>query len=431
MLRSSISLVELPWKRTDSRTRFALIAVLVSAFSVRLGVRIAFGEDYFWTNSYSAYYALAENVVSHKGLCFQTTCAWWPPLYPLFLAVTALLGKHYVLIVVPQALIGTGTVLLAFLIGKEIFCARAGLIASIITAFYPYYVMHDTALQETGMITFIVALSVWLLLRASRLNRGHDWFLAGLALGAIALTRASTAPFIPLAVIWTAWIGAPGSISERLSKAIVIVMALTVTVGPWLIRTWRITGAPVLSSQTGRALWIGNNPDTFSFYPNQSIDLSTAAAVAKLSLQDRAELERSENEIGKSRWFAAKGVAFIRQHPWLTIRRVLPKLLAGFSWRLNPLREWPAQSSYFCTYAPVSILGPLGMFLTRRRRETLLIAMAFVSFISVSAVFWAHTSHRTYLDIYFIIFVASTLHNVALSCPAAFVSTRDVRRQVN
>src|SRR5881296_1149726 len=225
-----------------SPARLVLVLVAVAAFGVRVAVRMAFGEDYFWTNSYSAYYDLAQNVLAGKGLCFETTCAWWPPLYPLFLTLTAVFGNHYLLIVIPQALIGTGTALLAFLIGKEIFGVRTGLIASIITAFYPYYVMHDTALQETGMITSFVALSVWLLLRAARLNRGHDWFLAGLALGAIALTRASTAPFIPLAVIWTAWIGAPGSISERLSKAIVIVMALTVTVGPWLIRTWRITG---------------------------------------------------------------------------------------------------------------------------------------------------------------------------------------------
>src|SRR5437667_2005804 len=41
-------------------------------------------------------------------------------------------------------------------------------------------------------------------------------------------------------------------------------MALFLTVGPWLIRTWRVSGAPVLSSQTGRALWIGNNSETFS-----------------------------------------------------------------------------------------------------------------------------------------------------------------------
>src|SRR5881296_3798698 len=193
-----------------SPARLVLVLVAVAAFGVRLVVRVGFGENYFWTNSYSDYYDLAQNVLAGKGLCFETTCAWWPPLYPLFLALTAVFGKHYLLIVIPQALIGTGTALLAFLIGKEIFGIRAGIIASIITAFYPYYVMHDTALQETGMITSFVALAVSLLLRASRSNRGQDWFLAGLALGGIALTRASTAPFIPLALIGTIWTGVPG-----------------------------------------------------------------------------------------------------------------------------------------------------------------------------------------------------------------------------
>src|SRR2546426_11491024 len=255
--------IEPPRKHAESRViSLALVAILIAAFSVRVGVRVAFGEDYFWRNGYSAYYDLALNVISGKGLCFETTCAWWPPLYPLFLAFTALFGKHYLLIVVPQALIGTGTVLLAFLIGAEIFGSGVGLVASIISAFYPYYVMHDTALQETGMVTFVVALSIWLLLRAARLNRSSNWFLAGMALGAIALTRASTASFIPLALIWTTWVGASGSISVRLRKTAFIVLALTVTVGPWLIRTWRIIGEPVLSSQTGRALWIGNNAET-------------------------------------------------------------------------------------------------------------------------------------------------------------------------
>ena len=396
-----------------SPARFVLVLVAVAAFGVRLAVRMAFGEDYFWTNSYSAYYDLAQNVLAGKGLCFETTCAWWPPLYPLFLTLTAVFGNHYLLIVIPQALIGTGTALLAFLIGKEIFGVRTGLIASMITAFYPYYVMHDTALQETGMITSFVALSVWLLLRASRLDRGRDWFLAGLALGAIVLTRASTAPFIPLALIWAIWTGVPGDFKQRLGKAVILGTALLLTVGPWLIRTWRVSGAPVLSSQTGRALWIGNNPQTFSFYPYQSIDRSTAAAAEKLSAEDNAELERlSADEIQTSRWFQEKGLGFIREHPALTLQAFLRKLIAGFSWKLNPLREPLAQWSYAAFYIPVSILGAVGIFLALGRRETLLIVMAFVSFIGVTGVFWAHTSHRSYLDVYLTIFAASLLDSL-------------------
>ena len=88
-------------------------------------------------------------------------------------------------------------------------------------------------------------------------------------------------------------------------------------------------------------------------------------------------------------------------------QRKTRKLIAGFSWKLNPPREPVAQWSYAAFYAPASILGLAGMFLARRRRETLLIAMAFVSFIGVTAVFWAHTSHRSYLDVYLFIFSAS------------------------
>jgi hypothetical protein len=36
-----------------------------------------------------------------------------------------------------------------------------------------------------------------------------------------------------------------------------------------------------------------------------------------------------------------------------------------------------------------------------------LIAMLFIAFIAVTAVFWGDTSHRTYLDVYLIVFAAS------------------------
>src|SRR5262245_19773728 len=84
-------------------------ATLTLAFLVRLGARLVFGEDDFWRNSYLLYFTLAQNIVSGKGFCFETTCAWLPPLYPLFLTPSVVLGKNYLLIIVPQALLGAGT----------------------------------------------------------------------------------------------------------------------------------------------------------------------------------------------------------------------------------------------------------------------------------------------------------------------------------
>jgi 4-amino-4-deoxy-L-arabinose transferase-like glycosyltransferase len=385
-------------------------ATLTFAFLIRLGVRLFFGEDYFWRNSYFIYYTLAENIVAGNGYCFENTCAWEPPLYPLFLTLSVLSGKNYLLIVVPQALLGAGTALCAFLIGRHIFNASVGILACAIAALYPYYVMHDTALQETGMVTFCTALAVWLLLRAGKLNRNADWFLAGLALGAIPLIRTSTAPVAAAGLLWCAAWSAPGNYRDRLHRSFVLLFAIALVTGPWLMRTYHLTGVPVLNSQTGRSLWMGNNPQTFSHYPAESIDRSRDEAFLNLSATDRADLQRLANdENARSNWFARRALVYMREHPVLVLQGMFRKLDAAFSWRLNPVRQPLAQAAYSTAYVPVAILGLVGMFLARRRREVILIGMLFVAFICVTAVFWAHTSHRSYLDVYWIVFAASVI----------------------
>ncbi len=403
--------------------RKILIVLLGVALLNRVVVRAALGESYFWTNSYSAYYDLAENIVSGKGFCFDTTCAFWPPLYPLFLALTALGGKHYLLIVIPQALMGAGTALCAFLIGRNLFNTFVGILACAITTIYPYYVMHDTALQETGMVTFWTALSVYLLLRASKLNRKADWFLAGLAFGLIALTRASVAPAAGIALIWTAAWGTRRGIRDKVLNTSLVLLAILLMIGPWLIRTYRLTGAAVLSSQTGSALWKGNNPQTFSAYPVRSIDISTGDAWTAVPEADKADLDRlASDEIKESNWYARRALVFIREHPWLTVENAFRKLEAAFSWKLNPVREPLAQASYASFYVPVSILGMIGFFLGRHNRGVILIGMLFIAFTAVTAVFWAHTSHRSYLDVYLIVLAASVIDRLV-----AWIQTRKDR----
>ena len=389
--------------------RVILIVLVAAAFLARLGVRMFFGEEYFWENGYYFYYVLAENVVSGRGFCFGTgfDCAPITPLYPLFLAVTALVGKNYLLIIVPQALMGAGTALCAFLIGRHIFDSATGMLACAITAFYPYYVMHDTALQETGMVTFGTALSVWLVLRASRLDRRASWFVAGLAFGAIALVRAAMVPAIGVTLLWTSVWGGQGNVWKRLQRCLILLLAVTVLVGPWLIRNYLVTGSPVFTTEIGAMLWRSNNPETFSSYPAASMDKSTDWE--KVTPADRTEFESLPSDIAKSNWLTHRALQFIWENPWLVLQGAFRKLEAAFSWRLNPHREFLPQAAYAIGYVPVAVLGIVGMFLARRRREVILIGMLYLAFIGVTAVFYAHTSHRTYLDVYWIVLAAYVL----------------------
>jgi 4-amino-4-deoxy-L-arabinose transferase-like glycosyltransferase len=403
--------------------------LLAAAFAARIAVRVAFGEQYFWSNSYYMYYNMAADLVGGKGLCVPSGCARLPPLYPLFLTVSVLAGRSFWLIVAPQALLGAGTALCAYLIGREIFNRRTGILACAMTAFYPYYLMHDTALQDTGMVTFCAALSVWLLLRAHRLNRNFDWLLAGVALGTMPLVRASVAPAIAVGLFWCVVWGASGNMSAKLRRGSILALAAMVTVGPWLFYTYRATGVPVFSSLIGPALWVGNNPDTFSHYPAGSIDRSRDEAWRNLSAADRAELAgRANDEIATSNWYAHRALEFMRANPSVVVKGALQKIEAGFSWRLNPYRERLPEVAYFVGYVPVAILGILGMVLARERPATILIAMLFLAFIVVTAIFWAHTSHRTYLDVYWIVFAASVIERFWAS-PTSFFKSQISRQK--
>jgi len=323
------------------RQRQFLISLLALGVLVRIAIRVAFGEAYFWTHSYGTYYQMAENVTAGKGFCLATTCAWWPPLYPAFLALTTFAGKHYLLIVIPQALLGAGTALCACL---------------------------------------------------------------------IALTRASTSPTVGVALLWTLVWGSHGSFPRRLRSDALLLLAFLAIVAPWLVRTWRVTGAPVLSSQTGRALWIGNNPLTFSAYPARSIDISESNAWGAVSPADRAEVGRLEDhEVARSDWFARRAFAYIRAYPLTVAGRAFRKIAAGFSWRLNPAQSTTAQIAYALSYVPIAVLGTIGMILARRNAGVILILLLFLAFSAVTAVFWAHTSHRSYLDVYWIVLAAAVV----------------------
>ena len=151
---------------------YALAAILLAAAALRFGVRMGLGIDGYWTSGYSLYHDLARELAAGRGFCLRGTCAWVPPLYPMMLAASILLwGTHALPVIALQALIGAATAACAFAIGQRVFDRRVGLLAAAFTAFYPYYVVHDTALQDTSLHALLTATSVTLLLRGAATSR--------------------------------------------------------------------------------------------------------------------------------------------------------------------------------------------------------------------------------------------------------------------
>jgi 4-amino-4-deoxy-L-arabinose transferase-like glycosyltransferase len=393
---------------TFSETYQKLLCIIFVGFAARVAVRCYSGAEEFWDNSYLYVFEIAKNIAAGNGVSFYRV-----PMYPAFLAAVTFGHKAFLPIVIAQSLIGAGTVLLAALLAGEIFGSIAAIAAATITALYPYYVVHDTALQETSLYTFFTALSVLLLLRARRSRSGITAACAGLTLGVAVMTRLSFAPFALLAPLWLAIPRTPrvGNCRCRRGRwaAIICASAVAVTVLPWVL-----TGSAVSSMQNTRyLLWVGNNPYTFSHYPHESIDRSVQAALEAFGPQEKAELS------ARDRWYQRRAIEYIYEQPWRTIANAFRKVGVSFGLLPSPRRGFWPDLAHSTAYGLVMTLGLWGMWVGRRQwREHLIFYYLFVSFAVVAALFYGHTSHRAYLDIYWIVFAAGVLvrwRNILLS----------------
>jgi 4-amino-4-deoxy-L-arabinose transferase-like glycosyltransferase len=392
-----------------------LLWVSLFAFAVRATIRWNSGSLDFWENGYTFFFELAQNIAGRNVIALDggPATAFRVPLYPIFLAAVTFGHQQFIPIVLAQSLVGAGTVWCAAILTKELFGKTAAIIAAVLTSIYPYYVVHDTALQETSLFTFLTVFAVILLLRVHRSGSFVTAMCAGLALGAAILTRATLVPFALFAPFWLAVCGgsdvAPWR--RRIWAAVLCAGVGTLTVSPWLLRNDLLTGSVTISTEAGFFLWVGNNAYTFSRYPKEDIDTSTSAALEALSAEEKLELkEYSSNEATLDAWFREKAADYIRAHPWQSLVNCSRKVVNAFGWLLSPGHGFWPNLAHGLSYGPMTVLGLWGMWAARRHwREHSIFYAQFVSFAAVTAVFFGATSYRSYLDVYLIVFAAGVL----------------------
>jgi hypothetical protein len=380
------------------------------AFVLRIAARLLYtGIAGFWIYGYGFFFELAQSIAQGKGFAVGgPPTAFRVPLYPILLAGLTLGHQAFWPIAIAQSLMGAAIAICAALLACRMFhgpaAGKAATLAAAITAVYPYYVIHDTALQESCLFALITIVAVLVLEQSAGVGKPTTGVLAGLVLGLDVLTRPTIAPFAALAPLWLIW-------RRRTRAGVACALLLIATVLPWIWRNAVVMGEPTLSTETGIEFWAGNCGFLFTHFPRESSDVSKTEATDSLTAQDHQELDRlAGNEVLTSRWYFHKGLQYIRSHPWQTMIDGLRKIAAGFGWLPAPRRGLALDLAHLVSYGPVMLLGIWGMW--RRRacwREDSVIYLLFAAFMLVTAIFWAQTSHRAYLDVYWIVFGAGTL----------------------
>ncbi|MEO8677474.1 MAG: glycosyltransferase family 39 protein [Vicinamibacterales bacterium] len=398
-----------------SRSSAWLILPIVAGVVIRAGLRLAAGEDAFLTHGYTFYLTLAHSFLAGDGLCYAPgeSCASRLPVYPLFLAGFIQAGVLYPGVVIAQSIIGAGVGWMAWRIGNELFAPPVGLLAAAATAFNPYAVIHDTALQDTVLLNFLMAAALACLLAARRTRRNGLWLAAGIVLGLAILTAARVAFFAPFAIAWVAAVGGTNR-RERMRAAVVVALPIVLLTGAWTMRNWRVVGAPVLTSEFGRSLYLGNNPLTFSHFPEESIDL-TVDGLPQLSPDGYRSIERlAGQDVARDALFRRMGLEYVRANPGTAAWGSARKLWVILSAQLSPAREPVVQWAYRSVFLSAHLLAIVGLWRARRdwRVHALMWGLV-LSFAITTAVFWAHTSHTGYLDPILFAYASAGLYRLA------------------
>jgi 4-amino-4-deoxy-L-arabinose transferase-like glycosyltransferase len=348
-----------------------LLAIAAFALVLRLGMRAAYGTETYWLDGYRFFFDLAAGLARGEGYGFDgVPTAFRVPGYPLFVAAITGGERHAWLLIGAQALPSTGSVVLAALLARRFYGALAGLLGGVIAALLPYQAWHDTAFQETGLLTFLATAAIVAIVALQDSGRARWGALAGLILGAAILVRATMLPFAVLILIWLVL-----AIPKARRGALLGAALMGAVLAPWLGYAKEVTGRYGFGTEFGMAIYAGNHPLTFADYPDRSIDLSRLKIFdlsrlkifAALTPAEQAELAKiAHDEPTTSDWYLRKAMINIAADPGTYAIGALRKLWAGFGPLPSPSKHPLINTGYALTWTPVLILALIGLW---QRRE--------------------------------------------------------------
>ncbi len=203
-------------------------AALGVSFLLRLAFVIKTGEGGLSPDSHD-WMRIAWGIASGEGF----GDSWRPPGYAFYLGgVFAIFGKSVIAAKLMNVLLGTATVLLAYLTADRLFNRRTARITAVLMSFYPYFIAYTGDLLSETFLTFMISASVYAVARTADRPSWGNMAATGALMGLTGLTKSVVLPFFVLACAWLWW----RTRSFRTGFATGVFVLLTIM--PWSFRNY-------------------------------------------------------------------------------------------------------------------------------------------------------------------------------------------------
>ncbi len=255
-------------------------------------------------------FAPAEEVTAHVA-----------PGYPYLLSWLARLvepEKLHSTVRWVQCGLGALTAGLYFLFARRAFGSLAvATLAGLFGAFHPFWVIDTATVADGTVATFLLALALFLGVRAVQTSGPFASLLFGLALAGLALVRAAMLPFAFVAVAW--FLFRSRGLARGWLCGLLAFLGFANGLAPWMVRNYQLFREPVpVVDSAYLHLWVGNNPLADGGPLTDTMRESAPAA----------QLEKIPKQT--ERYARLGGIVReeVRDHPAETLRR---RLQAGFA----------------------------------------------------------------------------------------------------
>ena len=302
------------------------LALLVAAGCLLRAAAIA-GFAHAPESDELAYQSMALNLIGGNGILENGNRAFYNAGYPLFVLapVFYLFGDGLLAPRLANLLLGGVAIVLCYRVAQEAGAGRIGrLLAAAIWALYVPTAVYGVYLAKENLMVPLMLGVIWCALRLAKAPSLNVAAGCGVLFGLLALT--GNAALSLASVVLLALFVAPGAARHRiLLSGTVCVVALAVS-APWMIRNWSVLGAPVMNTNGGFNLYLGNNPAANGFFVSIA---DTPRGPTWHELRKGGEVQAAET-------LKREAVSWIAEHPGEFLALALKK--AVYFWA-PPLHE--------------------------------------------------------------------------------------------
>ncbi len=360
-----------------------------------------------------SYRCMALNLVSgNEVVDTMGNRAMYNVGYPLFvlapafyLAADDLLGAR-----IANQILGGTAILLCYAVAKAAGAGRlGGLLAAAIWALHLPASVYGVYLAKEHLMIPLMLGVFWCALRLSRQPSRSVAIGCGVLFGLLALTgnaALSLAGAVALALLFT-----PAPLRQRGALALWILVSAVAVTAPWMARNARVLGAPVLNTNGGFNLYLGNNPAATGWF----------VSIADTPRGETWEELRKTGEIEASQTLKEEAISWARERPAEFLTLALKK--AAYFWmpplhrgKSNPSRvEALVRILWGVQFVAVALAAAAGVCLAGlRTRPVAILWTALACYTAVHMLFYVILRYREPIMPVLAVLAALTLESLVL-----------------